>query len=92
MLLGCWFHLFSTGWDVSELYWNQLRHINSLPGEGRIISINDADSPPAYPVLTLMNYEKETLRSVLSTLNWATVQEDYAPGKYLLSVVTANHQ
>ncbi|KAG8219563.1 Gcd10p-domain-containing protein [Butyriboletus roseoflavus] len=47
--------------------------------EGRIISINDADSPPAYPVLTLMNYEKETLISVLSTLNWATAQEDYTP-------------
>ncbi|KAI9570312.1 Gcd10p-domain-containing protein [Boletus coccyginus] len=49
------------------------------PGEGRIISINDADSPPAYPVLTLMNYKKETLTSVLSTLNWATAQEDYTP-------------
>ncbi|KAG9314112.1 Gcd10p-domain-containing protein [Chiua virens] len=47
--------------------------------EGRIISINDADSPPAYPVLTLMNYEKEILTSVLSTLNWATAQEDYTP-------------
>ncbi|KAF8560095.1 Gcd10p-domain-containing protein [Imleria badia] len=52
---------------------------NVRPGEGRIISINDADSPPAYPVLTLMNYEKETLTSVLSTLNWATAQEDYTP-------------
>lgn len=61
-----------------------------FPGEGRIISINDADSPPAYPVLTLMNYEKETLTSVLSTLNWATAQEDYTPGKYLLSPITAN--
>ncbi|KAF8445648.1 Gcd10p-domain-containing protein [Boletus edulis BED1] len=47
--------------------------------EGRIISINDADSPPAYPALTLLNYEKETLTSVLSTLNWATAQEDYTP-------------
>ncbi|KAH0838075.1 Gcd10p-domain-containing protein [Lanmaoa asiatica] len=51
--------------------------IDSFPGEGRIISINDADSPPAYPVLTLMNYEKDTLTLVLSTLNWATAQEDY---------------
>ncbi|KAF9225523.1 Gcd10p-domain-containing protein [Gyrodon lividus] len=47
--------------------------------EGRIISINDADSPPAYPVLTFMNYEKEILTRVLSTLNWATAQEDYTP-------------
>ncbi|KIJ66228.1 hypothetical protein HYDPIDRAFT_174382 [Hydnomerulius pinastri MD-312] len=47
--------------------------------EGRIISINDADSPPAYPVLALMNYEKEILSQVLSSLNWATAQEDYTP-------------
>ncbi|KAF8846096.1 Gcd10p-domain-containing protein [Paxillus ammoniavirescens] len=47
--------------------------------EGRILSINDADSPPAYPVLTLMNYEKEVLTRVLSTLNWATAQENYTP-------------
>ncbi|KAF9245843.1 Gcd10p-domain-containing protein [Melanogaster broomeanus] len=33
--------------------------------EGRIISINDADSPPAYPVLSLMNYEKEALDASL---------------------------
>lgn len=38
-----------------------------------------------------MNYEKETLASVLSTLNWATAQEDYTPGKYLLSATTANY-
>ena len=39
-----------------------------------------------------MNYEKETLTSVLSTLNWATAQEDYTPGKYLLFVIIANYQ
>jgi len=38
-----------------------------------------------------MNYEKETLTSVLSTLNWATAQEDYTPGKCLLSAITANY-
>ena len=38
-----------------------------------------------------MNYEKDTLTSVLSTLNWATAQEDYTPGKYLLSTITANY-
>lgn len=37
-----------------------------------------------------MNYEKETLASVLSTLNWATAQEDYTSGKYLLSAATVN--
>lgn len=38
-----------------------------------------------------MNYEKETLTSVLSTLNWATAQEDYTPGKCLLSTSTASN-
>ena len=60
-------------------------------GQGRIISINDADSPPAYPVLILMNYEKETLTSVLSTLNWATTQEDYTPGKHLPSMIATDY-
>ena len=36
-----------------------------------------------------MNYE-ETLASALSSLNWATAQQDYTPGKCLLSAITAN--
>lgn len=53
--------------------------LDRLGGECRIISINDSDSPPAYPVLNLMNYDKKALASVLSTLNWATAQEDHVP-------------
>ncbi|KAI6047888.1 Gcd10p family-domain-containing protein [Pisolithus marmoratus] len=53
--------------------------LDRLGGECRIISINDSDSPPAYPVLSLMNYDKKVLAKVLSTLNWATTQEDYIP-------------
>ncbi|KAI6120657.1 Gcd10p-domain-containing protein [Pisolithus croceorrhizus] len=33
--------------------------LDRLGGECRIISINDSDSPPAYPVLNLMNYDKK---------------------------------
>ncbi|KIM70278.1 hypothetical protein SCLCIDRAFT_101867 [Scleroderma citrinum Foug A] len=53
--------------------------LDRLGGECRVISINDSDSPPAYPVLTLMNYDKKALTKVLATLNWATAQEGYTP-------------
>lgn len=53
--------------------------LDRLGGECRIISINDSDSPPAYPVLNLMSYDKKDLAKVLSTLNWATAQEDHVP-------------
>ncbi|KAL4070689.1 Gcd10p family-domain-containing protein [Scleroderma citrinum] len=53
--------------------------LDRLGGECRIISINDSDSPPAYPVLNLMNYDRKSLASVLATLNWATAQEDHTP-------------
>ena len=38
-----------------------------------------------------MNYEKEVLASVLSSLNWVTAQKDYAPGKCFLSTIIANY-
>lgn len=58
--------------------------LDRLGGECRILSINDSDSPPAYPVLTLLNYDKRALAKVLSTLNWALVQQDYTPVSALL--------
>lgn len=50
-------------------------------GDGRLITICDVDSPPAYPVMTQMNFKKESFTAILSSLNWATVQEDYTPSK-----------
>jgi tRNA (adenine58-N1)-methyltransferase non-catalytic subunit len=52
------------------------------PGEGRLITICDVDSPPAYPVMVQMNFQTEVV-SVLSTLNWSTAQEDYIPSPYI---------
>lgn len=48
-------------------------------GNGRLISVCDVDSPPAYPVTVHMNFKKEVTQ-VLSSLNWATVEEDYISG------------
>ncbi|KAG2155517.1 Gcd10p-domain-containing protein [Suillus clintonianus] len=53
--------------------------LERLGGEGRLISICDVDSPPAYPVMTLMNFRKDVLTNIHSSLNWATAQEDYTP-------------
>ena len=46
-------------------------------GKGRIISICDVESPPAYPIISQMNFGDEAVKSVLSSLNWATADETY---------------
>ncbi|KAF8640591.1 hypothetical protein AX17_000253 [Amanita inopinata Kibby_2008] len=53
--------------------------LERLGGEGRLLTICDTDSPPAYPVLVNMNFKPETTKNVLSALNWATAQQDYNP-------------
>jgi tRNA (adenine58-N1)-methyltransferase non-catalytic subunit len=54
-------------------------------GNGRLITICDVDSPPAYPVMTQMNFSKE-LTDVLSSLNWATADEAYTPRGFLYTL------
>lgn len=51
------------------------------PGEGRLVTICDIDSPPAYPCMTQMNFPKE-YTSIMSSLNWATADEEHAPGRF----------
>jgi len=53
--------------------------LERLGGNGRLITICDVDSPPAYPVMTQMNFPKELTADVLSSLNWATADEAYTP-------------
>ncbi|EIW86980.1 Gcd10p-domain-containing protein [Coniophora puteana RWD-64-598 SS2] len=62
--------------DASGLVISAVLH--RLGGEGRLISICDVDSPPAYPVMAQMNFAKDII-APLGTLNWATAQPDYAP-------------
>jgi hypothetical protein len=52
-------------------------------GEGRLITICDTDSPPAYPVMANMNFKPSIVSAVLASLNWASSEEDYAPCKFL---------
>ncbi|KZT08696.1 Gcd10p-domain-containing protein [Laetiporus sulphureus 93-53] len=52
--------------------------LERMGGIGRLITICDVDSPPAYPVMVHMNFKKEVVQ-VMSSLNWATADEDYTP-------------
>ncbi|KAH9968823.1 Gcd10p-domain-containing protein [Russula dissimulans] len=53
--------------------------LERLGGNGRLITICDVDSPPAYPVMTQMNFPKELTADILSSLNWATADETHTP-------------
>ncbi|KIY73604.1 Gcd10p-domain-containing protein [Cylindrobasidium torrendii FP15055 ss-10] len=52
--------------------------LSRMGGEGRVITICDTDSPPAYPVMGIMNLSKDE-QKIMSSLNWATAEEDYVP-------------
>jgi len=53
--------------------------LDRLGGQGRLITICDVDSPPAYPIMTHMNFDEDNVTSIMSSLNWATADEDYSP-------------
>ncbi|KAI9512878.1 Gcd10p-domain-containing protein [Russula earlei] len=63
--------------DASGLVVSAL--LERLGGNGRLITICDVDSPPAYPVMTQMNFPKELTVDILSSLNWATADEIHTP-------------
>ena len=50
-----------------------------MTGQGRLITICDVDSPPAYPVMVQMNFRKEAVTPIMASLNWATADEEYTP-------------
>ncbi|CAE7132858.1 unnamed protein product [Rhizoctonia solani] len=54
--------------------------LERLGGRGRCLAITDVDGPSAFPIVSHMNFELEVKSStILSTLNWAAVDEDYIP-------------
>ncbi|XP_006454143.1 hypothetical protein AGABI2DRAFT_147510 [Agaricus bisporus var. bisporus H97] len=52
--------------------------LERMGGDGRLITIHDSESPPPYPVMNNMNFSAK-ITNVLSSLNWATADEEYAP-------------
>ncbi|KAG5638385.1 hypothetical protein H0H81_000281 [Sphagnurus paluster] len=53
--------------------------LERMGGEGRLLTICDTDSPPAYPVVANMNFKPHVTSNVLVSLNWATSEEEYTP-------------
>ncbi|KAJ6575420.1 Gcd10p family-domain-containing protein [Mycena capillaripes] len=53
--------------------------LERLGGTGRLITICNTDSPPAYPVMVTMNFTTETVTPILSSLNWATADPNHTP-------------
>ncbi|KAJ7161279.1 Gcd10p family-domain-containing protein [Mycena crocata] len=53
--------------------------LERMGGMGRLITICNTDSPPAYPVMVNMNFNNETVAPVLASLNWATAQPEHTP-------------
>ncbi|KAJ7878596.1 Gcd10p-domain-containing protein, partial [Mycena leptocephala] len=53
--------------------------VDDASGMGRLITICNTDSPPAYPVMVNMNFTTETVAPILSSLNWATADQDHTP-------------
>ncbi|KAF7347586.1 tRNA (Adenine(58)-N(1))-methyltransferase non-catalytic subunit TRM6 [Mycena venus] len=52
--------------------------LERMGGMGRLITICNTDSPPAYPVMVNMNFTNETA-APLSSLNWATADQSHTP-------------
>ncbi|KAG5720826.1 tRNA (adenine-N(1)-)-methyltransferase non-catalytic subunit TRM6 [Termitomyces sp. T112] len=53
--------------------------LERMGGQGRLLTICDTDSPPAYPVVMNMNFRPHIVSGVLASLNWATSEEGYTP-------------
>lgn len=62
-------------------------YLSSCSGQGRLVTICDIDSPPAYPVMVQMNFRKEAVAPIMVSLNWAAADEDYTPSTVAASSV-----
>lgn len=51
--------------------------LERLGGHGRLFALTDSDSPPGWPVLEAMNFERKVLDRCLGWLNWSLASEEY---------------
>ncbi|TIB82590.1 Gcd10p-domain-containing protein [Wallemia mellicola] len=51
--------------------------LERLGGEGSVLLIHDADSPPNLDILESMNLPEESIRQSVRHLNWVTIEEDF---------------
>ncbi|TKY89902.1 hypothetical protein EX895_001199 [Sporisorium graminicola] len=53
--------------------------LERMGGDGTLIAINDAESPPAFDILPYFNLPAQATKNVLKVINWAATEPDYAP-------------
>ncbi|CDU25295.1 related to GCD10-translation initiation factor eIF3 RNA-binding subunit [Sporisorium scitamineum] len=53
--------------------------LERMGGDGTLIAINDAESPPAFDILPYFNLPSQATKNVLKVINWAATEPDYAP-------------
>lgn len=51
--------------------------LERMGGEGRLLALNDADSPPAFDLMSLLNLPSSMTEPVLRTMNWACTDPDW---------------
>jgi tRNA (adenine58-N1)-methyltransferase non-catalytic subunit len=54
-----------------------------MVGKGRLLAINNSESPPVYHILSQMNFPSSYIDDVFCSINWAYTDESWAPGKAL---------
>ncbi|SPO35946.1 related to GCD10 - translation initiation factor eIF3 RNA-binding subunit [Pseudozyma flocculosa] len=53
--------------------------LERLGGDGTVLCINDAESPPAFDVLSQFNFSDQYTRHTLKVIHWAATERDYRP-------------
>jgi len=53
--------------------------LERMGGEGRILALNDADSPPAFDLMAQMDLASTTVDPVLKSIHWACTEKDWQP-------------
>ena len=53
--------------------------LERLGGDGTVVAINDAESPPAFDIIPYFNFPPQVTKPVLKILNWAATETEYAP-------------
>ncbi|KAG8945308.1 tRNA (adenine(58)-N(1))-methyltransferase non-catalytic subunit trm6 [Tulasnella sp. 408] len=53
--------------------------LERLGGEGRLLTITDSESPPTFHVIEQLNLDTAETARIMSYLNWAEIDEEWAP-------------
>lgn len=51
--------------------------LERLAGEGSVLIIHDADSPPNLDILDSMNFPEQSVKECVRYLNWVSIDDDF---------------